>query len=235
MKEKKVLPKRSIFYYNNNIVFRYKLIVVRLNFFLIVSFFSILFLGNIFAWDKKFFENIEQPIAFPHKLHVVNNGISCEYCHSGVRVSASATLPPVRTCVGCHSLVKGRSPQQQTEIQKILEYWNKKEPIPWKKIHDLPDFVRFSHKRHIQAGFDCTSCHGDVTKTEYPVPKPLYGEVPLSMGWCVSCHRDDHAIDKNGKVIVPARETLGGKRLHKELSQAVGVKNGSVDCLVCHK
>jgi hypothetical protein len=214
---------------------RIYLMITKLKSFFIISVFSGLFLGSLFAWDKSFFENIEQPIAFPHKLHVVNNGMSCEYCHSGATVSNNAGMPPVRTCIGCHSLVKGRSPEQKTEIQKILDYWEKKEPIPWKKIHDLPDFVRFSHKRHVQAGFDCTNCHGDVSKTKHPVPKPLYEEVPLSMGWCMSCHRDDHAIDENGKVIVPARATLGGRRLNTEPPEAVGVKNGDVDCLVCHK
>ena len=201
----------------------------------IIGIFSFLCSTSVSAWNKKFFETIEQPIAFPHKLHVVNNSISCEYCHSGVRSSAVAGVPPVRTCIGCHSLVKGRVPEQQTEIQKILDYWEKKEPIPWNKIHDLPDFVSFSHKTHIKIGFDCTSCHGDVTKTKHPVPKPLYGEVPLSMGWCVSCHRDDHATDKNGKVIVAARVTLGGTRTKTKTPKAVGIKNGSVDCVVCHK
>ena len=192
--------------------------------------------STVYSWDKKFFENIEQPIAFPHKLHVVNNGISCEYCHSSARNSVNAGIPPVRTCIGCHSLVKGRSEEQKKEIQKITDYWQKKEPIPWKKIHDLPDFVYFSHKRHIQAGFDCTNCHGDVSETKTPVPKPLYGETPLSMGWCVSCHLDDHPVDKNGKVITLPRLTRGGTRLYdKPIPKAVGVKNGSLDCLVCHK
>lgn len=203
---------------------------------LIVGIFYFLSTTSFFAWDKSFFEKIEQPIAFPHKLHVINNEMSCEYCHSDARNSKSAGMPPVRTCIGCHSLVKGRSPEQQKEIGKILSYWEKKEPIPWKRIHDLPDFVDFSHKRHIQAGFDCTNCHGDVSKTEHPVPKPLYGETPLSMGWCMSCHRDDHAIDEEGKVIVPTRFTLGGKKLaKKEEKKAVGFTNGNVDCLVCHK
>ena len=196
---------------------------------------QVFFSSGTFAWDKEFFENIEQPINFSHKLHVTNNNISCEYCHSGVRDSANAGIPPVRTCVGCHSLVKGRTSEQQAEIGKILDYWNKKEPIPWKRVYDLPDFVHFSHKEHVKAGFDCTNCHGDVTKTKHPIPVPLYEETPLSMGWCMSCHRDDHAIDEDGKIITPARKTLGGKRLDIESPAIAGFKNGDVDCLVCHK
>ena len=84
--------------------------------------------------------------------------------------------------------------------------------------------------------FDCTNCHGDVSETKTPVPKPLYGKTPLSMGWCVSCHLDDHPVDKNGKVITLPRLTRGGTRLYdKPTPKAVGVKNGSLDCLVCHK
>lgn len=188
-----------------------------------------------YSWDQDFFEEIEQPIAFSHKLHVENNGLSCEYCHSSARVSAPAGIPPVRTCIGCHSLIKGRSEAQIKEIKKITDYWSEKQPIPWKKIHDLPDFVVFSHKKHLNAGFDCTNCHGDVTQTKNPLPKPLYGEIPLSMGWCVSCHRDDHPVGKDGKIIVTARATRGGKKLDLKPDKAVGVKNGSIDCLACHK
>ena len=205
----------------------------RLVFLLIFKFFLVL--NVVYAWDKEFFENIEQPIPFSHKLHVVNNGLSCEYCHSSARVSSNAGIPPVRTCIGCHALVKGRSDEQKKEIKKITDAWAKKEPIPWKKIHDLPDFVHFSHEKHIKAGFDCTNCHGDVTETKHPVPKPLYGEVPLSMGWCISCHIDDHPIGKDGKVIQPVRVTRGGKKLDVKPQKAVGIKNGDVDCLVCHK
>ena len=83
-----------------------------------ICFFILLFgfigISTVYSWDKDFFENIEQPIAFPHKLHVVNNGISCEYCHSSARNSVN--IPPVRTCIGCHSLVKGRSEDKKSQI-----------------------------------------------------------------------------------------------------------------------
>ena len=112
-----------------------------------ICFFILLFgfigASTVYSWDKEFFENIEQPIAFPHKLHVVNNGISCEYCHSSARNSVNAGIPPVRTCIGCHSLVKGRSEEQKKEIQKITDYWQKKEPIPWNENTRLTRFCLF--------------------------------------------------------------------------------------------
>ena len=94
----------------------------------------------------------KQPIAFSHKLHTVQNGIPCQYCHLYARRSFSSGVPPVSTCVGCHGsneqkLVKPDS----LEVKKMRDYWAKGEPIPWVKVHDIPDFVRFPHKVHINA------------------------------------------------------------------------------------
>ena len=187
-----------------------------------------------FGWDKEGFSNIEQPINFSHERHVQKNGMACEYCHSSARNSINAGIPPVRTCIGCHIIVKGQTPEQQQEIAKVQKYWDDKEPIPWKKIHDLPDFVYFSHKKHVNVGFDCTSCHGDVTKTKTPVPMELYGETPLSMGWCMSCHRDSHPVNKDGKIALPIRKTRGGKII-READKVHSTIKGNVDCTVCHK
>ncbi|MEE8432257.1 MAG: cytochrome c3 family protein, partial [Candidatus Desulfatibia sp.] len=99
----------------------------------------------------------------------------------------------VRVCVGCHLYIKGTVPPQINEIRKIIEfYWKKGKPIPWKKVHDLPDFVNFSHKVHISAGFDCSNCHGDIMKTKTPEPFSLDGQIPQSMGWCLTCHNKSH-------------------------------------------
>ena len=97
----------------------------------------------------------EQPIAFSHKLHTVQNGIPCQYCHLYARRSFSSGVPPVSTCIGCHGpqeqkLVKPES----VEVNKMRDYWANNEPIPWVKIHDIADFVRFPHKAHINANSD---------------------------------------------------------------------------------
>ena len=207
----------------------------------------------ILAWILPIYgSEIKQPIDFSHKTHVKENGVSCEFCHVGARRSSSAVVPPLRTCMGCHSTIDGRSkftdeeisqfkPQVQKqfkhkidEIRKIREYWNSKTPIPWKKIHDLPDFVRFSHKRHIQAGFDCTECHGDVSKVKTPSPQTRRGEIPQSMGWCVTCHIENHGLASNGKPAKPLRKTRGGRIIGNAPKTVVHI-NGSRDCLVCHK
>lgn len=99
-----------------------------------------------------------QPIAFPHSRHVQIDGLDCQYCHNAARNSIHAGVPEVGMCMGCHTYVLKNSP----EIKLLTEYWKRGEAVPWKKVHDLPDFVYFSHMRHVRAGVDCTECHGQV-------------------------------------------------------------------------
>ena len=92
----------------------------------------------------------DQPIAISHKLHVSQNGVACQYCHLYARRSYSSGVPPVSTCVGCHGsnqmkLVQPNSP----EVNKMRDYWEKGEPIPWAKVHDIPDYVRSVSYTHL--------------------------------------------------------------------------------------
>jgi hypothetical protein len=126
-----------------------------------------------------------QPIAFPHDRHAGKTGIPCEYCHSSARRSITAGIPPLNTCMGCHRSVLTDSPL----IQKVTEHFKNNEPIEWVKVHDLPDFVRFSHKIHVSgAKLACQECHGKVE--EMAVVEQV---APLQMGWCVSCHTQKKA------------------------------------------
>ena len=94
----------------------------------------------------------DQPIAFSHKLHVSQNGVACQYCHLYARRSYSSGVPPVSTCVGCHGSNQMKLDQPNSpEVNKMRDYWEQGEPIPWAKVHDIPDYVRFPHKRHINA------------------------------------------------------------------------------------
>ena len=121
-----------------------------------------------------------QPIAFSHKVHAAQRGIACAYCHEYVAKSSVAGVPSVELCMGCHRVV---SPNER-EVQKLANYWNNQEPIPWVRVYRLPDFVYFTHQMHIAADVSCESCHGNVADMER-VSKAQ----PLSMGWCLQCHR----------------------------------------------
>jgi len=126
----------------------------------------------------------EQPIEFSHELHAGQKQIPCQYCHFGARRSASAVVPGLNTCMGCHLYVKTDSPR----IQYITKLYKDKEPIRWVKVHDLPDHAHFVHSQHVKAGVDCASCHGQVEKMS-----EVQQVAPLQMGWCIDCHKENNA------------------------------------------
>lgn len=129
-----------------------------------------------------------QPIPFSHRIHAGDNKIPCLYCHIYAEKSRVAGVPNVKRCMGCHAVVKTNSPL----IQNLASYWERKEPIPWIKVHNLPDHVYFPHKRHIRAGLDCKLCHGDIASM-----KVVERVSSLKMGWCLDCHTKRNV--KNGK------------------------------------
>ncbi len=129
-----------------------------------------------------------QPINFSHKIHAGDNKIPCQYCHIYAERSRVSGVPNVQRCMGCHKVIKTDSP----EIQKVAAYWDKKETIPWIKVHNLADYVYFPHKRHVRAGVECTNCHGDV-----PAMDRITRVASLKMGWCLSCHTKKGV--KNGR------------------------------------
>ncbi len=121
-----------------------------------------------------------QPIPFSHKKHAGLYQIPCQYCHVGVERSKHASIPAVGVCMNCHSVVKTDSPL----IQQIKAAYDKNEPIEWVRIHEVPDYVYFPHKRHIAAGLACENCHGDIKTMDR-----VYQFAAVNMGWCMDCHR----------------------------------------------
>jgi hypothetical protein len=153
---------------------------------------------------------LEQPIAYSHKLHAGKLEIACEYCHTGARRSIHAGVPETGTCMNCHKVIPS---DDRPELEKLKEYYASGEPIPWQKVHDLPDFVHFSHKRHVRGGVSCQECHGEV-QDEMTV---AYRVNTLQMGWCLDCHKDHPTVDENYGASAELRRA--------ELK----------DCLTCHK
>jgi hypothetical protein len=126
----------------------------------------------------------EQPIAFPHTIHVSRLGLSCNFCHLYVDKGKRATAPPLEKCMSCHKSVAKEKP----EIQKLTGYYERRQPIHWNRIHFLPPFVYFTHKRHIKAGIDCSACHGEIGSMVR-----VRRVRSLEMGWCITCHRSKGA------------------------------------------
>ena len=121
-----------------------------------------------------------QPIAFDHRHHVRDDGVACLYCHDGAERSPYAGIPPTERCMGCHAQIWNDS----TAIAPLLESWRTGTPIRWQRVHSLPDFVYFDHSVHIARHLDCSNCHGRVDEMA-----AVYQVAPLSMEWCLDCHR----------------------------------------------
>ena len=174
-----------------------------------------------------------QPVPFSHMIHVGQNGIECQYCHYAVQRSSSAGVPPLSVCVGCHQVVG----TQLTEVRKVLGYWERQEPIPWVKVHDLPDFANFPHNKHVNArnevfpqGVPCQACHGDVEK-QHVVKKQSkdFGK----MGWCLECHLGvPGALERKRAIAasIGGLKTKNWKHPGTERARA-----HLTDCLTCHQ
>lgn len=173
-----------------------------------------------------------QPIAFSHKIHATTNQIPCQYCHIYARRSSTSGVPPVAICVGCHKMIG----TQLDEVQKVIKYWNEKTPIPWVKIHDVPDFVRFQHFKHINAknetfpkGVACQTCHGPIeTLDVVTIQNPDFG----LMGWCMKCHLSIPGMmeRKRGTPASPGSTVVMNAK-----TPAGHYRPNLTDCKTCHK
>lgn len=131
-----------------------------------------------------------QPIPYSHALHAGELGIDCRYCHTAVEVAANAAIPPTMTCINCHALAHGiRADSPKLAPLREAFYGGERVPaglpIPWVRVHDLADYVYFDHSAHVRRGVGCVSCHGRVDRMEV-----VYQAKPLSMSWCLECHRN---------------------------------------------
>jgi hypothetical protein len=122
-----------------------------------------------------------QPVGFNHQAHT-DSGLDCTFCHESVENAAYAGVPTTDLCVGCH---EGGLTESEEE-QKVLAYAERGEPVPWRRIYQVPDHVYFSHRRHVAvAEIECVECHGRVPDLTVPASRPL---VEQTMDWCLQCH-----------------------------------------------
>jgi mono/diheme cytochrome c family protein len=187
-----------------------------------------------------------QPINFSHKIHAGENAIQCQYCHSGVEKSKTAGIPSAMVCMNCHKAITSTgNPGSKEEIAKIYfavgwdpekqAYVNEEHPIQWNKVHVLPDHVFFSHQQHVVVGKqDCSTCHGEVKEMT-----TVEQQRPLTMGWCIDCHRTtpvDMKEDANGTYTGNGYyEELHAKMKEKYKGQPITVSMvGGIECARCH-
>jgi hypothetical protein len=126
-----------------------------------------------------------QPVPFSHKIHAGELGLDCRYCHSFVEVSGHANVPTNQTCFNCHGAGKGNIKSASPKLEKVMKAQETGQPVPWVKLHKVPDYAYFNHSVHINRGVSCASCHGKINEMEV-----VRHDQTLSMGWCLDCHRN---------------------------------------------
>ncbi len=174
---------------------------------------------------------VEQPVKFIHAPHVAGEGeglgMNCLYCHNAANKAPDPGNASVATCMGCHTIVKTGSP----EIQKVAAYWNAKEPIPWNRVHKVPDYVHFPHMRHVNAGVTCQTCHGEIQKQGAggieDGYRPVEQYASLNMGWCINCHVQGYNPAEGAKLAGLPDSVVAS--LANE-----PVKKARYDCSSCH-
>ena len=172
-------------------------------------------------------EIVAQPVQFDHRHHVQDDLIDCKYCHSSVDKAPSAGIPPTELCLNCHSQVWNKSPL----LDLVRASWFKNQPIPWVRVHKLPDFVYFNHAAHVNKGIGCVECHGRVDQMA-----AVEQVQPLTMGWCLSCHRDPYGhIRPREEITNMAWKPEGDPvALGRELAKRYDVKPRT-NCTTCHR
>ncbi|NVK26686.1 MAG: c-type cytochrome [Flavobacteriia bacterium] len=192
----------------------------------------------------------EQPIAFSHKLHAGDNQIDCNYCHSSARHSKTSGIPSANVCMNCHMYVNGSEITDEAgnlkyggepspEIDKIYQAvgWDAntmsykedhvEKPIRWVRIHNLPDLAYFNHAQHVTAGqVECQTCHGPVEEMEV-----MYQYSPLTMGWCINCHRETEVKVNTNGYYEPQHDKLVEKYHGEDITVE---KIGGLECGKCH-
>nr|WP_044404745.1 c-type cytochrome [Lacinutrix sp. Hel_I_90] len=188
-----------------------------------------------------------QEIHYSHRIHAGDNGIDCKYCHSSARVSKHSGIPSLNICMNCHKSIYEVAESTATpeyskafydgEIKKLYaavgwddaeqKYTGNTKPVKWTRIHNLPDFAYFNHSQHVTvAGVECQTCHGPVEEMEV-----MYQYAPLTMGWCINCHRETNVKVKDNAYYTKIHEQLSKKYGVEELTAA---QMGGLECGKCH-
>jgi hypothetical protein len=170
-----------------------------------------------------------QPVPFSHALHNGQLGIDCRYCHIGVDQGATSTVPTAQTCMNCHSVIRTDS----AALAPVRESYASGDPIKWVKIHQVPDYVYFNHAVHVNRGISCVECHGQINEMDV-----VTHSKPLSMGFCLDCHRDPASAVRPLDQVTNLNWTPANVDEHAKWA-ADFVKNNKISppqsCTGCHR
>ena len=170
----------------------------------------------------------DQPVDYSHKLHAGELGMDCRYCHTSVEKSQEAIIPPTQTCMNCHNIVG----LENEKLDLVRESWESGKPIEWVRVHMLPDYAYFNHSVHVNAKIGCVSCHGRVDEME----KVMQVE-PLSMSWCLDCHRDPGKHIRPDNIHVTQMDWVPPEGHEEIMNNFIQEHKMSPpeDCTACHR
>jgi len=169
-----------------------------------------------------------QPVAFSHAHHVGEVGLDCRYCHTSVEHEASAGIPPLSTCMTCHSQLF----TDQDELAPLIQAYAQQRTLRWQRVHTLPDFVYFDHSIHVAKGVGCESCHGRVDTMQL-----TERVAPLTMGWCLECHRNPAAqLRPQSEVFTMGYRAADQAALGQSLMRRYHIQTARLsECSTCHR
>jgi hypothetical protein len=173
-------------------------------------------------------EIVDQAVPFSHQHHVGDLGIDCRFCHASVEHSRFAGMPSTKTCMTCHSQIWTNAAM----LAPVRESLASDRPLLWRRVNNLPDYVYFDHSIHIAKGVGCSNCHGDVARMALTVQAK-----PLTMGWCLSCHRSPGGNLRPRSEIFDTTFTPDNDvPAAAKFLRAYHVRaEGLTDCATCHR
>jgi len=132
--------------------------------------------------------------------------------------------------MSCHAQVWNKSPYL-TEVRKAFF---SDQPIPWVRVHNLPDYVYFNHAIHVAKGVGCATCHGRVDQMA-----AVEQAAPLTMAWCLDCHRNPEPHLRPAEFITsmtwtPPEDKVKAAELGRQLAEAYDVHSRE-SCSTCHR
>jgi hypothetical protein len=176
----------------------------------------------------------QQPIPFNHRFHSGDLQIDCMYCHTGTEKSSSGVVPAMDVCMGCHQVAgTGLDP-----VEEMRVLYANGQPVEWKWVNKLPEFVQFNHRPHLRNNLECAECHGPVEEMDR-----VYQWAPFTMGWCLECHRSeprstdvatDHIVAQSVEPIAEPGELQELSYYPKAIYSEYGRFRGPTDCAACH-
>jgi hypothetical protein len=125
-----------------------------------------------------------QPIPYSHRTHLAL-GLECKTCHTNPEPGKLMTFPAASTCMSCHAAVAKGKPS----IQKLAAFAKSQEVLPWVRVYAVLPGVNWTHRKHLDAGMKCETCHGQVAQMDAMSETTSV----TTMAVCISCHKANNA------------------------------------------